>query len=55
MTVLLIILLLLYGFAVGVFLGYIIWAPETVFKQSVIDRLILKFIWGRFFKGRNNE
>jgi hypothetical protein len=32
-------------FIQGLMVGYILWAPETAFKQGVIDGLTLKFLW----------
>lgn len=45
-----IVLLLLYGWGIGVVFGYILWAPDSNFKQAFMDGLSLKFIWGRFIK-----
>jgi hypothetical protein len=38
------------GCILGILIGYIVWAPETRFKQNFIDGLTLRFIWGRFVK-----
>lgn len=38
------------GWVLGVLLGYVVWAPDTRFKQNFVDGLTLKFIWGRFVK-----
>jgi hypothetical protein len=35
------------GYAVGIVLGYVVWAPETRFKKNFIDGLTLRFLWGR--------
>jgi hypothetical protein len=35
------------GYAVGIVLGYVVWAPETRFKRSVVDGLTLRFLWRR--------
>ena len=35
------------GYAVGILLGYVIWAPETRFKRNFVDGLTLKFLWGK--------
>jgi hypothetical protein len=35
------------GWAVGILTGYVIWAPETRFKRSVVDGLTLRFLWGK--------
>ena len=35
------------GYAVGILLGYVIWAPETRFKQNFVDGLTLRFLWRR--------
>lgn len=45
-------LALLTGFSwlLGLYVGYIKWAPETPFKRAFIDGLSLKFIWGRWIK-----
>ncbi len=32
-------------FMQGLMVGYILWAPETSFKQGLIDGLTLKFLW----------
>jgi hypothetical protein len=37
--------LVLIAWVNGVFLGYIIWAPLTPFKQGFVDGLSLKFLW----------
>jgi hypothetical protein len=37
----------LIGWIVGILVGYVVWAPNTRFKQNFIDGLTLKFIWGR--------
>lgn len=34
----------LYGYAMGFILGYILWAPNTPFKQGFIDGLTFKFL-----------
>jgi hypothetical protein len=34
-------------FVQGLMVGYIIWAPETPFKQGLVDGLSLKFLWGK--------
>ncbi len=31
----------------GVLLGYILWAPMTVFKRSFIDTLTFKWLWNK--------
>jgi len=31
----------------GLVVGYIIWAPPTLFKQGLIDGLSLKFLWSK--------
>ena len=33
------------GYAVGILLGYVIWAPETRFKRNFVDGLTLRFLW----------
>ena len=33
------------GYAVGILLGYVIWAPETRFKQNFVDGLTFRFLW----------
>jgi hypothetical protein len=33
------------GWAVGIVLGYVIWAPETRFKRNFVDGLTLRFLW----------
>ena len=43
-------LLIILNWINGIFLGYIIWSPNTPFKRGLIDGLSLKFIWGRFVK-----
>jgi hypothetical protein len=45
MTDLEIAVLVFLGWVNGVFLGYIIWAPLTTFKQGFVDGLSLKFLW----------
>jgi hypothetical protein len=35
------------GWAVGILLGYVIWAPETRFKKNFVDGLTLRFLWKR--------
>jgi hypothetical protein len=35
------------GWAVGIVLGYVVWAPETRFKRNFVDGLTLKFLWGK--------
>jgi hypothetical protein len=35
------------GWAVGIVLGYVIWAPETRFKKHFVDGLTLRFLWGK--------
>jgi hypothetical protein len=35
------------GYAVGILLGYVIWAPETRFKKHFVDGLALRFLWRR--------
>ena len=35
------------GYTVGLLLGYVIWAPETRFKQNFVDGLTLRFLWRR--------
>jgi hypothetical protein len=35
------------GWIVGILLGYVMWAPETRFKQNFIDGLTLRFLWGK--------
>jgi len=35
------------GYAVGILLGYVIWAPETRFKRNFVDGLTLRFLWGK--------
>jgi hypothetical protein len=35
------------GYAVGIVLGYVVWAPETRFKQNFVDGLTLRFLWRR--------
>jgi hypothetical protein len=35
------------GWAVGILLGYVIWAPETRFKRNFVDGLTLRFLWRR--------
>jgi hypothetical protein len=35
----------LIGWAVGIVLGYVIWAPETRFKKHFVDGLTLRFLW----------
>lgn len=35
------------GVLKGLALGYILWAPDSNFKQGFMDGLILKFIWGK--------
>jgi hypothetical protein len=35
------------GYAVGILLGYVIWAPETRFKRNFVDGLTLRFLWRR--------
>jgi hypothetical protein len=34
-------------FMQGLVVGYILWAPETPFKQGLVDGLSLKFLWGK--------
>jgi hypothetical protein len=34
-------------FIQGITVGYIFWAPQTPFKQGLIDGLSLKFLWSR--------
>jgi len=34
-------------FIQGITVGYILWAPNTPFKQGLIDGLSLKFLWGK--------
>jgi hypothetical protein len=33
------------GYAVGIVLGYVIWAPETRFKRNFVNGLTLRFLW----------
>jgi hypothetical protein len=40
-------LYLLIGYALGIIIGYIIWAPDTTFKRNFVDGLTLRFLWGR--------
>jgi hypothetical protein len=35
------------GWAVGIVLGYVVWAPETRFKKNFVDGLTLKLLWGK--------
>jgi hypothetical protein len=35
------------GWAVGILLGYVMWAPETRFKKNFVDGLTLRFLWGK--------
>jgi hypothetical protein len=35
------------GWAVGILLGYVVWAPETRFKKNFVDGLTLRFLWGK--------
>ena len=35
------------GYAVGILLGYVAFAPETRFKRNFVDGLTLRFLWGR--------
>ena len=37
----------LIGWAVGIVLGYVVWAPETRFKRNFVDGLTLRFLWRR--------
>ena len=30
--------------------GYVLWAPDTPFKQAFVHGLSFKFIWGRWVK-----
>lgn len=41
------VLLMMLMYAQGIVIGYIIWAPETAFKQGLIDGLSLKFLWSK--------
>ena len=34
-------------FIQGITVGYILWAPNTPFKQGLVDGLTLKFLWGK--------
>lgn len=43
------------GLFQGVLITYLVFAPETKFKANLIDVLVLKFIWGRFFKPEPEE
>ena len=45
-----IVLALIFNWIMGIVLGYIIWAPHTPFKQSFLEGMSLKVIWGRFIK-----
>lgn len=47
MTDLEIAVLVLLAWVNGVFLGYIIWAPPSPFKQGFMDGLSLKFLWSK--------
>jgi hypothetical protein len=40
-------LCLFIGWILGVIFGYVIWAPNTRFKQNFINGLTLRFIWRR--------
>lgn len=31
----------------GIFLGYLLWAPNTAFKRGLIDGLTFKFLWSK--------
>jgi hypothetical protein len=35
------------GYAVGIIIGYVIWAPETRFKRNFVNGLTLRFLWRR--------
>ena len=35
------------GWAVGILLVYVVWAPETRFKRNFVDGLTLRFLWRR--------
>jgi len=35
------------GYILGILLGYVLWAPETRFKQNFVDGLTLRFLWGK--------
>ena len=37
----------LIGYAVGIITGYVAFAPETRFKQNLVDGLTLRFLWRR--------
>jgi hypothetical protein len=41
------VLLMILMYANGLMFGYIVWAPNTRFKQGLIDGLSLKFLWGK--------
>ena len=38
------------GWVLGILIGYVVWAPNTRFKQNFVDGLTLRFLWGRFLK-----
>lgn len=46
---------LIVMWVMGFVTGYIIFAPESDYKQSFMDGLTLKMIWGKFIKDHNKE
>jgi hypothetical protein len=47
MNELLLIFIYLFGIVQGLVFGYIRWAPQSNFKQGLLDGLSLKFIWSK--------
>jgi hypothetical protein len=47
MNDLLLISIYILGIVQGVMFGYIKWAPDTPFKQGLVDGLSFKFLWGK--------
>jgi hypothetical protein len=47
MNDLLLIAVYILGITQGVTFGYLIWAPNSPFKQGLLDGLSFKFLWGK--------
>jgi hypothetical protein len=41
------VIIYILGLVQGVTWAYIRWAPQTAFKQGLLDGLTLKFLWRR--------
>ena len=42
-----IVIVYVLGLAQGITWAYVRWAPQTAFKQGLVDGLTLKFLWKR--------